>query len=160
MLAIGELVIVGAVGLSLALMFIFMTNNQRRKQKDNAAYDDEYESIRRRIGARYKRRGEFALHVVFYLFMSLIFWFLVPMPKMAALWLSAAWGLVVLMHLVKLLFDEAQERAVDREIDRIRSRDAESEKPKHQHMEVAEDGELVEIIDDQDGETPQRLYQR
>jgi hypothetical protein len=149
MLAIGELVIMGAVGLSLALMFIFVTNNQRRKQKDSAAYDDEYETIRRRIGARYKRRGEFALHVVLYLFINLAFWFLIPIPRMAALWLSAAWLLVVVSHFVKLLFDEAQERAVDREIDRVRKQDAETAKPKRQHMEIAEDGELVEIHDDE-----------
>jgi hypothetical protein len=148
MIGIGELVIMGAVGISLALMFIFVINNQRQKPKHDVTYDDEYEAIRRRIGARYKRRSEFGLHVVLYLFMSLAFWFLVPMPKTAALWLSAAWGLVLAAHFVKLLFDEAQERAIDREIDRIRKQDAELDKPKRQHMELREDGELIEIADD------------
>lgn len=155
MLGIAELVIMVAVGVSLTLLLVSVAANNRRKQAaDNVQIpDDVYEVIRKRVERRFKRRGDFALHLVFFLLASLAFWFLIPMPKTAALWLSAAWGLVVVMHLVRLLFDEAQERAIDREVARVQGRDA--EKPKREHLELGEDGELVEIVDDRDD---QRRY--
>jgi hypothetical protein len=136
------------IGLVFAFMFFAIAKRKRKEQPAQIDVNDGYELIRRRIEHRYKRRGEFALHIVFFLFANLAFWFLIPMPKTAALWLSGAWGLVLVSHLVKLLFDEAQERAVDREIERMRKRDAETAKPKRQHMEIGEDGELIEIADD------------
>ena len=145
MFGMAEIFVLVALVVFLVLMGVTITNGKRRQRETSQPIvDDEYDAIRRRVAARYKRRGEFALHIVLFLFFTAAFWFVIPMPETAALWLSGAWLLVLISHGVKVLFDEAQERAVDREIARMQGVDG-WDKPKRTHIELRDDGELVEV---------------
>lgn len=125
--------------------------------------------IRKRIEKRYKKRTEFFQMVIGLGVLNLILWnVFVP----SGIFLMAAQcfaGITVLgigMTGMELFFMEVQERAVQREIEREREArygggyGYDYEKPKHDdHMrlvDLGEDGELIEIEDEDDYDDRQR----
>jgi hypothetical protein len=146
MLGMIEILILIGVGISVVAAFITLSRRWQQPGKD-APYD-QYQAIRSRIERRFRRRMWFGLHVVAFLFLNTAFWLWMMIPRNAAFYVTGAWALILVSHALKLWFDEAQERAIEREIARVQGYGMGSEKPKRRHVELSEDGELVETGDD------------
>ena len=120
--------------------------------------DRDYEEIRKRITNRYNNRAEFFSHLVAYLVVNGVLWmFLQP----SGTWFTIAgifsglWGMGVVIHFIQYVMKEAQERAIEREIERERAwrrgsgelQDGEM-KRKRDRLTLNHDGELMEIVED------------
>ncbi|MCA0456810.1 MAG: 2TM domain-containing protein [Chloroflexi bacterium] len=120
--------------------------------------DPEYEEIRERISRRYNNRAEFLSHLVAYAAINGFIWGVLGPSgiyfTLAAI-LSGLWGTGLVIHGVQFVLKEAQERAIEREIERERAwrrnmdqvPDGEI-KRKRDRLTLNDDGELLEIIED------------
>src|SRR5436190_19044659 len=117
--------------------------------------DQDYDEIRKRITNRYNNRSEFFSHLVAFVVANGILW-LVLQP--GGTWYTIAgiftglWFMGIVIHFIQYLMKEAQERAIDREIQREREwRRGSSEIPegeikrKRDRLTLNYDGELMEI---------------
>jgi hypothetical protein len=120
--------------------------------------DQDYAEIRKRITNRYNNRSEFFSHLVAYLVANGLLWFLLQ-PQ--GTWFTVAgifsglWGMGLVIHFIQYLMKEAQERAIEKEIQREREwRRGSSEmqegeiKRKRDRLTLNHDGELMEIVED------------
>ena len=120
--------------------------------------DQDYAEIRKRITNRYNNRAEFYSHLVAYLIVNGIIWILLQ-PEgtwftLAAIF-SGLWGMGLVIHLIQYVMKEAQERAIEKEIERERAwrrntgdmQEGEI-KRKRDRLTLNHDGELMEIVED------------
>jgi hypothetical protein len=121
--------------------------------------EQDYEEIRKRITNRYNNRAEFFSHLVAFLVANGIVWILLA-PS--GTWFTIAaivmgcWGMGVLIHIIQYLTKEAQERAIEKAIERERAwrenigQMQEGEiKRKRDRLTLNHDGELMEIVEDE-----------
>ena len=120
--------------------------------------DQDYAEIRKRITNRYNNRAEFYSHLVAYLIVNGIIWILLQ-PEgtwftLMAIF-SGLWGMGLVIHLIQYVMKEAQERAIEKEIERERAwrrnmgEIQEGEiKRKRDRLTLNHDGELMEIVED------------
>ena len=86
--------------------------------------DHDYEEIRKRITNRYNNRAEFFSHLVAFLVANGLIWGLFD-PS--GTWFTVAgiftglWGMGLVIHFIQYVMKEAQERAIEREIERERA---------------------------------------
>src|SRR5215213_3374088 len=86
--------------------------------------EPDYSEIRKRITNRYNNRSEFFSHLVAFLVANGLLWGLLD-PQ--GTWFTVAgifsglWGMGLVIHFIQYLMKEAQERAIEREIDRERA---------------------------------------
>lgn len=117
--------------------------------------EPDYDEIRRRIKKRYDNRVEFISHIVSFLGANLVLWGVLQ-PQYG--WYTLAslamggWFIGVLCHAVVFWGKEAQERAIERAIERereFRSQNPEAYiKPKRDRLSLTADGELLDVIDE------------
>ena len=121
--------------------------------------EQDYAEIRKRITNRYNNRAEFLSHLVSFMVANGIVWGLLSPSGM---WFTVAaivmglWGMGLVIHFVQYVMKEAQERAIEREIERERAwrRNTgemhEGEiKRKRDRLTLNHDGELMEIVEDE-----------
>lgn len=119
-------------------------------------HDEQYEAVRKQVVRRLVRQLTFFIHLLFFLLVMLSLALRGAMMK--GTWLFALlWGAGLLFHasLAFNLFDTLIERATRRELERRGLK----EKPKRR-LELGEDGELVEMIEDEDFAPPAGDLQR
>lgn len=131
--------------------------------------------IRKRIEKRYKKRTEFFQMIVALGMLNFIIWNVFSPAGaffMAAQCFAAITVLAIGMTGLELFFMEVQERAVQRELDREREArysggyDYDYAKPKREDsvrladLSVGEDGELIEIDDEDDYDNARRQRRR
>lgn len=120
--------------------------------------DPDYEEIRQRITRRYNNRAEFWSHVVAYIVSSVIVWrVLSPVGlffTIAAV-IMGFWGMGLVIHAVQYLMKEAQERAIERAIDRERSWRWQADetgdgtiKRKRDRLTLKHDDAMLEVVED------------
>jgi len=120
--------------------------------------DQDYAEIRKRITNRYNNRSEFFSHLVAFLVANGILWGVLS-PQ--GTWYTVAgiftglWFMGLVIHFIQYWMKEAQERAIEKEIEREREwrRGAgemeEGEiKRKRDRLTLNHDGELMEIVED------------
>ena len=120
--------------------------------------DQDYAEIRKRITNRYNNRAEFFSHLVAFLVANGILWGVLS-PQ--GTWYTVAgiftglWFMGLVIHFIQYWMKEAQERAIEKEIEREREwrRGAgemeEGEiKRKRDRLTLNHDGELMEIVED------------
>lgn len=120
--------------------------------------DQDYEEIRKRISNKYNNRAEFFSHLVAFLVANGILWFVL---QPSGTWYTIAgiftglWFMGLVIHFIQYWMKEAQERAIEKEIQREREwrRGAgemvEGEiKRKRDRLTLNHDGELMEIVED------------
>jgi hypothetical protein len=113
----------------------------------------DYESIRKRIKARYQRRVVLIAHIVLFAVFNASLWYL--MPQLFGRWplivIDALWVVIGLILLIRMLFNEAQERAIQDELERQWRIYGNAENDAiydERTMRLADDGELVEFVED------------
>src|SRR3954462_8817047 len=85
--------------------------------------DQDYAEIRKRITNRYNNRSEFFSHLVAFLVANGILWGVLS-PQ--GTWFTVAgiftglWGMGLVIHFIQYWMKEAQERAIEKEIERER----------------------------------------
>ncbi|MFN8373594.1 MAG: 2TM domain-containing protein [Anaerolineae bacterium] len=118
--------------------------------------DPEYDEIRRRIKRKYDNRTEFIAHLMSYVGASIVLWGVLQ-PQYGWATLSAlimgCWFIGLLVHAVVFWGKEAQEQAIEHAIERERElryqRGTDSDiKPKRDRLRLTTDGELLEVVDE------------
>lgn len=151
-----EILIMILVGVLIALPLLSAARGiQKRKRGEQVnafgerlpAGDSAYDRVRARVERRYRRRYELAAHVLMYLFIMVGLAFLrLPPPALGLL--AGAWGLVLAVHALQLVFAEFSDRAIEREIERDLALRSRIEKPKRGgRLELSDDGEVVEVVE-------------
>jgi hypothetical protein len=120
--------------------------------------DQDYEEIRKRITNRYNNRAEFFSHLVAFVVANAVIWGLLD-PQ--GTWFtvvgifSGLWFMGLVIHFIQYMMKEAQERAIEKEIERERAwRRGSVElqegeiKRKRDRLTLNHDGELMEIVED------------
>ena len=120
--------------------------------------DQDYAEIRKRITNRYNNRSEFFSHLVAFVVANGILWGVLD-PQ--GTWYTIAgifsglWFMGLVIHFIQYWMKEAQERAIEREIERERAwRRGMDEIPegeikrKRDRLTLNHDGELMEIVED------------
>jgi len=120
--------------------------------------DQDYAEIRKRITNRYNNRSEFFSHLVAFLVANGILWGVLS-PQ--GTWYTIAgiftglWFMGLVIHFIQYWMKEAQERAIEKEIEREREwRRGAGEmeegdiKRKRDRLTLNHDGELMEIVED------------
>ncbi len=104
-----------------------------------------YEAIHRRIGRRYRRRGRFGLHAGIFLLLNVTAWFSWMPHRYESYSSPLSFTVVTLIllaiHGYNLVMSEAEERAVEREIERRRAED----RHRAREMRLSDDGELIDL---------------
>ncbi|HEX2908327.1 MAG TPA: hypothetical protein VHO69_15755 [Phototrophicaceae bacterium] len=115
-------------------------------------YDEQYEAVRRQVVRRFIFRASFFFHLILYvLTMLLIFTTAAKTPDdlFGGIFTGIVWGMGLFAHGALAFnwfsrwFGNWFDQATQRELERIRQ----LEKPKRKHLEVGEDGELIEVGD-------------
>lgn len=104
-----------------------------------------YKDIEKRVELRFRRRRNFAFHVVVFAVGISLLWVMLAelLGGLISLVITLLWCGAVFLHGFSLLFYEAQEKALRQEIERERSY---GEKRKNDlGLRLSDDGELVEI---------------
>ena len=130
-----------------------------------------YEEIRKRVHKRYKRRVDFAESVMVFVAVNVIMWLLwaftdyeARISVLVPLIVSGISAAMMTSEVVSFVLGEAEERAIQREIEverQWRREASNSEKAKRDdaaYMRLSDDGELVDVADydpDIDGELRQ-----
>ncbi len=120
--------------------------------------DQDYEEIRKRITNRYNNRAEFFSHFVAFMVANGLVWGVLK-PEFGWFTFAAVvmglWFMGLVIHFIQYLMKEAQERAIEREIERERAwRRSTGEmqegeiKRKRDRLTLNHDGELMEIVED------------
>jgi hypothetical protein len=136
------------------------------------ATQEDYNRIRKQIEKDYNKRKEFFIHLAIFLPINLLFWLswlLISGMSADFPWpilLSMAWGIGLVAHGVDTYFQtgnriRSKEAAIQREIEREREQ-MYVEKPKRSRLVIAEDGELMEVVEDawEADEKPKRSSKR
>jgi len=118
----------------------------------------DYDEIRKRITSRYNNRAEFFSHLVAFVVANVVIWSLLD-PQ--GTWFtivgifSGLWFMGLVIHFIQYMMKEAQERAIEKEIERERAwRRSTGEMPegeikrKRDRLTLNHDGELMEIVED------------
>lgn len=121
--------------------------------------DSTYEKeIRKRITRRYENRTQFFGNLVSFMIFNAILWS-VFQPQ--AFWavvaaiITGGWFLGLSIHLVNFWMTEARERAIEKAIEREREwrggyiPEGELKLKRERLIEISDDGELVEVIEDE-----------
>ena len=123
-----------------------------------SATQEDYTRIRKEIEKDFNKRKEFLIHLGTYIPINLLLWlvwfltnevFDFPWPLV----LSLGWGVGLVIHAIDVYFATgsrlaAREAAIQREIERERER-LYAEKPKRSRLVIADDGELMEVVEDE-----------
>ncbi|MCB9452349.1 MAG: 2TM domain-containing protein [Anaerolineaceae bacterium] len=112
--------------------------------------DDQeiYTDIEKKVELRFRRRRNFAFHVVIFVVLDAALWFITDPPAREMtiqLTITLLWAGIVALHGLRLYFYEAQERALRHEIERERDWLHGEKRKNHPGLRLAEDGELVDI---------------
>lgn len=154
LIGLGEIIILAMVAIGgLLLARTAMLSKAARQPKPGVAFtagagEPDFDSIRQRVERRFHRRYEMVAHIVMYLVIIAGLWIL-RLPPPALILIAGAWGLAVLLHGLQFLFAEMSDRAIEREIERERSRFYEADKPKRSHLRLSDEGELLDVIEDE-----------
>ncbi len=116
--------------------------------------EPDYNEIRKRVSQRYENRTQFAGHLASFIILNGLLW--TGLLGISHGWLLTAftglWFLGLVIHFVNFVLTEARERAIERAIERERawvSGEVTGEKPKRDpRTRLSDDGELLEVIDD------------
>lgn len=120
--------------------------------------DPDYEEIRSRVTRRYNNRAEFLSHLVAYFAINGLIWgvfgpngFFFTVAAM----FSGLWGTGLVIHGVQYVMKEAQENAIEKEIEREREWRRnytmpvdDSIKQKRDRLTLNHDGELMDIVEE------------
>ncbi len=120
--------------------------------------DPVYAEIRRSITKRYASRAEFFGHLIAFIVINALAWFILRPSEglllIVMLLISGGWLVGLLIHMVNYIMTEARERAIEAAIDRERARRGQvplaEYKRKRDRLTLTGDGELLEIIEDDD----------
>lgn len=120
--------------------------------------DPVYAEIRRSITKRYANRTEFFGHLTAFLVINALAWLILrPTGELVViimLLISGGWLAGLLIHMVNFLMTEGRERAIEAAIDRERARRGEvplaEYKRKRDRLTLTDDGEVLEVIEDDD----------
>jgi membrane protein required for beta-lactamase induction len=121
------------------------------------ASEDDYRRTRQRVEKRFNKNKEFQMHLSVYIPINILVWlvWLVIGPAglpWAAL-VSIGWGIGLVAHAVDAYLgaDTAREKTIQREMARERDRmyGVEKAKRKRERLALSDDGELVEIVEDE-----------
>jgi len=122
--------------------------------------DSQYDEIRRKVEKRYKERQGLIIHFSIYLIVNLMLWILWAVTSLSFPWpmiVTTGWGMGMVAHFLSYYFQygrgaERREDAIQREVEREMARRQGGdyvEKPKRNPaMRLTEDGELEDVIDD------------
>lgn len=129
----------------------------------------DYDDIRKRITERYNNRMAFFSHFVAFLVSNGFgwsLWFMTPESVRSGilgvllLLISVGWLIGMSIHAIIYLMMEAREHAIERAIQDERAW-SNGEKPKRDPlMRLTEDGELEELTDDDELESPRHQRHR
>ena len=126
--------------------------------------EPNYDEIRRRVKRRYDNHAEFLSHLVaFVVTMVAVWWLWQPQGVLGTVAQlgSAGWFMGIVIHFIQYLTKIMQERAIEREIERERAwRSGYVAEPdmkrKRDRLTLTEDGELMEVIEDDDAQPAAR----
>ena len=115
-----------------------------------------YEDIIKRVKKRFDRRKEYFSHAVAYLAAMGMMWFvwLEPSDFMKGFGILGAiitvpWTIGILVHSVQWLFDELQERAIDRQLTHAGIDTAYVKAKREERLvQLSDDGELIDFETD------------
>lgn len=128
-------------------------------EESNASRED-YARTRQRVTQRFTKNREFLMHLSVYIPINLLLWLLwaaltgasgFPFPALVTL----GWGVGVIGHAIDayLGVSSTREKTIQREIARERERlygdGPQKAKRKRDHLELSDDGELVEVVEDE-----------
>ncbi len=127
---------------------------------------NDYERLIQRIEARTRRRSGFALHATLFTMFAVcsIIFMLDPstwrsfmtLPNTGDLFLILiVWGAVFASRAARFYFQDAGDREIERLY--ISTYRQGKRKPYREHLVLAEDGEMLDVIDDSLSEKRQRL---
>jgi len=125
-------------------------------------YENE---IRQRITKRYENRSEFYGHLAGFIVFNAILWFgLNPsgFGYTVAMLITGGWGLGLAVHFINFVMKEARENAIEKAIERERewrgyAPESEMKRKRDRLTRLTDDGELVEIVeDDEDSQYQQQ----
>ena len=121
--------------------------------------EPDYVEIRKRITNRYNNRSEIVSHLVAFLVVNGLIWGVLSPGGIfytLALILLALWGMGLTIHGVQFLTKEAQERAIEKAIERERAWQRNSDelpereiKRKRDRLTLNHDGELMDIVEEE-----------
>ena len=120
--------------------------------------EQDYAEIRKRITHRYNIRSEFYSHLVAFLVANGVIWRLI-IPQGTGITVagifSGLWFMGLVIHFIQYLMKEAQERAIEKAIERERAWQRNTGemqegdmKRKRDRLTLKHDGELMEIVED------------
>lgn len=120
--------------------------------------EPDYEEIRTRITRRYNNRTEFLSHLVAYVVINGLLWGLLSPGgfffTLSAIF-SGLWGTGLAIHGLQFVMKEAQENAIEKEINRERAWRRNREeiperevKRKRERLTLNHDGELMDIVEE------------
>jgi hypothetical protein len=124
--------------------------------------EPNYDEIRQRIKRKYDNRTEFFGNLVSFVGANIVLWgVLQPQWGWATLaaFIMGCWFIGVLVHAVVFWGKEAQERAIEREIERERAWHSATDadvKHKRQRLQLTNDGEVLAVVNDDDDEQQAR----
>ncbi|MBI5670996.1 MAG: hypothetical protein HZC41_23630 [Chloroflexi bacterium] len=124
--------------------------------------DERYQAARRRVIGRLFWRLTFFLDLIFFLLLMYVLWLSVGRTpesedNLGALFATFIFGSGLLVHgaLAFNVFGRLIDRATRRELER----DQPEEKPKRKRLQLADDGEVVALVDDE-SESQESRYAR
>ncbi len=120
--------------------------------------EPDYDEIRKRITSRYNNRAEFISHLVAFVAVNGIVWFVLNLSGIfvtIANIILVLWGMGLVIHAVQFGTKEAQERAIEKAIERERSWQRNHDelpereiKRKRDRLTLNHDGELMDIVEE------------
>jgi hypothetical protein len=131
-------------------------------------HDDFEREIRDRVTRIYDKRTEFFSHLVAYVMVNGFVWLAWISTDSSArmTWIlpaamSVGWGMGLIIHMLDFINHIARERAVEREIQKEREWRMSYEKPKRDRVtRLSSDGELYDVVDDDETEEESPLRRR
>jgi 2TM domain-containing protein len=120
---------------------------------------DYEKEIRQRITKRYENRAEFYGHLIAFIVFNGVLWGVlhpVDAGYTISTLISGLWGLGLAVHFIQFLMKEAQEKAIEKAIERERqwrtgsyaAEETDMKRKRDRLTGLSDDGELYEIIED------------
>lgn len=146
--------------LTAALVVIVRRLSRPPQPAQASGYGESVDAAVARVRARFNRRARYAMHAVLYGGYALVvFGFLLDppfwrsqfgaLPNTGDLMLMALlWGLAFAAHSANFFIQEAGDRALQREIEALRSGQRRKPKLSHERLLLADDGELLTLDED------------
>jgi hypothetical protein len=115
--------------------------------------DPNYDEIRKRITKRYENRAEFFGHLVAFITINALAWFIFPSSGVLVAF-TALWFMGVVIHFINFVLTEARERAIEQAIERERrwvngSLSADEKPKRDRRTRLTDDGELWEVVEEE-----------